>query len=189
MKLNLLPVLLLSSIVTIGCNANKEAVLEITVDYQQKVKWASDQYAVWIEDTEGHYINTVFVTKYATTEQAYTERPDCVPTWVRKAHPAAMAPEQLDAVSGATPASGVHTYRWNLTDRDGKKVPRGVYVFRLEATLDGSSRVIFKNEINLGKRPMTIEAIPEYTEPDQEKHKDMIQSVVAAYKFVKKEAQ
>ena len=182
MKHTIYPILAL--LLFIGCKDNKKGVLEITVDYHQKVKWASDQYAIWVEDADGNYMNTIFVTKYSTTKQAYTERPDCIPVWVSKANPASMDNTQIDAISGATPDSGIYTYTWDLKDKNGKQVPAGTYTFVLEATLDGGSRVIFKNNIEIGKAPVTVEAIPEYTQPEHEKNKDMIGAVTARYKLI-----
>ena len=181
MKLKATLLLFIASLFTVSCT-QKEGILEITVDYQQQIKWASDQYAIWIEDTEGNYINTIYVTKYATTEQSYNERPDCVPIWVSKANPAGMTSEEVDAISAATPDSGIHTYTWDMKDKAGNKVKSGEYVFILEATLDGNSRVVYKNNIVMGKKPVTVSGIPEFTHPEREKHKDMIRSVVANYK-------
>ncbi|NDV82561.1 DUF2271 domain-containing protein [Bacteroides sp. 51] len=183
MKLKKYLILLIIPLLITSCK-EKEGILEVTVDYEQKVKWASDQYAVWIEDLSGNYINTLFVTQYATTGQAYNERPDCVPLWMSKTNPAGMTSEQIDAISAATPNSGVHTYTWNLIDKEGSKIRPGTYVFVLEATLDGDSRVLFKNEIHIGKKSATSVGIPEYTRPEREKHKDMIRSVVANYKIL-----
>ena len=186
MKLRTLLILFVVTLFTTSCT-KKEGILEISVDYQQKVKWASDQFAVWIEDEAGNYINTLFVTKFATTELSINERKDCVPVWVSKAQPLSMAAEELDGITMATPDSGIVTRVWDLKDRQGNKVKPGTYVFILEATLDGSSRVIFKNSINLGKKPVTVSGVPQFTHPSSEKHKDMIRSVVADYKLIEVE--
>ena len=183
MKLKTYLILLLIPLFAISCT-QKEGILEVTVDYQQKIKWASDQYAVWVEDLSGNYINTLYVTRFATTELSYTERLDCVPLWVSKANPAGMTKEQVDAISAATPDSGIHTYTWDLKDKDGNKIKNGTYNFVLEATLDGNSRVIFKNEIIIGRKPTTSIGEPTFNHPEREKHKDMIRSVVANYKLI-----
>ena len=183
MKLRTLLILFIVPLFTISCK-QKEGILEVRVDYQQKIKWASDQFAVWIEDEAGNYVNTLFVTKFATTELAINERKDCVPVWVSKAQPTKMAVEELDAITMATPESGIITHVWDLKDKQGNKVKSGNYVFVLEATLDGNSRVIFKNNIKIGRKPVTVSGISEYTHPDREKHKDMIRSVVVDYKFI-----
>ena len=179
-------ILFIIPLFTISCK-QKEGILEVSVDYQQKIKWASDQFAVWIEDEAGNYINTLFVTKFATTELSLNERPDCVPVWVSKAQAKKMTVEELDAVTMATPNTGIITHVWDMKDKQGNKVKPGTYVFILEATLDGNSRVIFKNSINMGNKPETVSGIPEFTHPDREKHKDMIRSVVANYKLIDKE--
>ena len=183
MKLKTIFTLFIISLLTISCQ-QKEGILEVSVDYQQKIKWASDQFAVWIEDEAGNYVNTLFVTKFATTELSLNERPDCVPVWVSKAQPAKMNSAELDAITMATPNTGIITHTWDMKDKQGNKVKPGNYVFILEATLDGNSRVIFKNNIQLGNKPVTVQGVPEFTHPDREKHKDMIRSVVADYKLI-----
>ena len=183
MKLKTLLILFIIPLFTTGCK-QKEGVLEVSVDYQQQDGWASNQFAAWIEDEAGNYINTLFVTKYSTTEHALNERPDCVPVWVSKAQPAKMAVEELDAITMATPNSGIVTYAWDLKDKQGNKVKRGTYVFVLEATLLWDSRVIFKNNIDLGKKPVTVLGISEFTRPDSVQNKGMIRSVVADYKLI-----
>ena len=185
MKLKAIFILFIIPLFIISCK-QKEGILEITVDYEQKAKWASDQFAVWIEDNAGNYINTLFVTQFATTELAYTERGDCVPVWGSKAQPSKMTAEEIDAISMATPPSGIYKHTWDLKDKQGIKIKPGTYVFVLEATLDNNSRVIFKNNIEIGRKPMSVSGIPEYTHPDREKNKDMIRSVVANYKLIDK---
>ena len=178
-------VLFITLLSLISCKP-KEGILEISVDYEQKAKWASDQFAMWIEDNSGNFINTLFVTRFATTKLAYTERGDCVPVWVGKAQPSKMTAEEIDAISMATPSSGIYKHVWDLKDKQGNKIKPGTYVFVLEATLDNNSRVIFKNNIEIGNRPVTVSGVPEFTHPDREKHKDMIRSVIVDYKLVYK---
>lgn len=185
MKLKNLFIMFVVFLLTISCK-QKDGILEVSVDYDQKEKWASDQFAMWIEDSSGNFINTLFVTEFATTELAYTERGDCVPVWVNKAQPSKMTAEEIDAISMATPLSGIYKHTWDLKDKQGNKVKTGVYVFVLEATLNNNSRVIFKNNITIGNKPVTVSGIPEYTHPDREKNKDMIRSVVANYKLIDK---
>ena len=185
MNLKKLFVLFIIPLSIISCK-QKEGFLEVSVDYEQKEKWASDQFAMWIEDSSGNFINTLFVTQFATTELAYTERGDCVPVWVSKAQPSKMTVEEIDAVSMATPLSGIYKHTWDLKDKQGNKVKPGTYVFVLEATLSNNSRVIFKNSIKIGNKPSSVSGIPEYTHPNQEKNKDMIRSVVANYILIDK---
>jgi len=185
MKLKTLFILFLMPLFIISCK-QKDGILEVSVDYDQKEKWASDQFAMWIEDTSGNFINTLFVTQFATTELSYTERGDCVPVWVSKAQPSKMTAEEIDAISTATPVSGIFNHTWDLKDKQGVKVKHGTYVFVLEATLTNNSRVIFKNNIKIGNKPVSVPGIPEYTHPDREKNKDMIRSVIVNYKLIDK---
>ena len=101
----------------------------VTFEYERQSGSASNQYAVWIEDMSGNYIQTLFATKW-TAAGGYESRPDSIAMWVEKSGIASMPDYYVDAVSGATPrASGRQSYTWNLKDIDGETVPSGEYRF------------------------------------------------------------
>lgn len=181
----------LITIFLFGCkNKNTEdnmygnAVLNITIDYEKQPGPGSNQWAVWIEDSEGYVVKTIFVTKF-TADGGYVPRPACIPIWVSKVNPSELSGITLDAISGATPDSGLLKYVWNLTDDDGTAVGNGNYSLVVEATLFGDSEVIFKAPITVGKKEMKVSAIPEYTS-HEEKNKNMIKTVNAEYILIKK---
>lgn len=153
--------------------------LEITVDYERQSGRGSNQYAVWIEDTEGNHVKTLYVTRF-TGEGGYEPRPDCTPTWVEKSGVESLNKEQIDAFTGATPQSGKHVYTWDGTDSSGQKVASGDYVFVVEATYLGNNIVMFRGDFATGARETEIECAPRFNS-DEKQNRDMIKSVSARY--------
>lgn len=58
--------------------------LKISIDFNRSSTPASNQYAVWIEDTDGNVVKTLFVTNF-TSNGGYAVREDSIPTWVAHA--------------------------------------------------------------------------------------------------------
>lgn len=79
--------------------------VRLTFHYTKAATKASNQFAVWIEDSEGNIVKTIAVTDF-TAQGGYDKREDALPKWVKAADPAKSAAEQIDAVSSATPAIG-----------------------------------------------------------------------------------
>ena len=83
------------------------------------------QFAIWLEDTDGNYISTLYVTEKACKKSwifAPKEgRPESLPVWYHasnydpKKEQKADALISLDAVSGATPKTGI-TFSKNIPD-------------------------------------------------------------------------
>ena len=169
----------------------KASSVELSFNYLKKSGPGSNQYAVWIENSEGKVVRTLFVTKFTTQGRAmggqerrrgYTFRPTCVPTWVKNAGAEQMTDEQIDAVTGATPAqSGVQTYTWDFNDAQGKAVPAGSYRIILEATLYNNSIVLYSGSFSTTDKAGAIALTSKLTEED-EQHKDMITEVKAELK-------
>lgn len=183
---------ILSCMLLTACNKSKatsdnmhgKAVLKIMVDYEKQEGPGSNQWAVWIEDTQGNLVKTIYVTSF-TADGGYIPRPACTPIWVSKANPASLSGALIDGFSGATPDSGMQTYTWDLTDDGESAVGNGEYYFVVEATLFGESEVIYKAPFTVDdKESNMIEADPSFTSED-EKNKEMIKSVTAQYVLLK----
>ena len=165
--------------------------VELSFNYQKQSGAGSNQYAVWIENSEGKVVRTLYVSKFTTQGRAmggqqrrrgYTFRPTCVPTWVKNAKAEEMTDEQIDAVTGATPAqSGVQTFTWDFKDADGKAVPAGNYKIFLEATLYFNSIVLYSGSFSTSEKAGAISLTSKLTEED-EQHKNMITEVKAQLK-------
>ena len=134
----------------------------ITFDYERQYGSASNQYAVWIEDMDGNYINTVYATQW-TASGGHKNRPDAIALWVEKSGIATMPDYYVDAISGATPkSSGSQSYTWNLKDINGEIVSPGEYKFFVEGTLRWKNHVIYSGVIEISDAPATIQADAEY---------------------------
>jgi hypothetical protein len=142
--------------------AQSGATVELTFTFTRQSGAASNQFAAWIEDTEGKYIKTLYVTRW-TANGGYSRRPSSIPVWVRKSELSKMAKAQIDAVSGATPQTGTVTYAWDGTDSKGTALSTGDYVLVLEGTLRWENQVYYRVPITLGKGTMTPKINVEYT--------------------------
>ena len=135
----------------------------VTFDYEKQSGSASNQYAIWVEDMEGNYVNTIYATKW-TANGGFKSRPDSIAIWVEKSDISSMPDYYADAVSGATPkASGNQSYTWNLKDINGDTVSPGEYKILVEGTLRWKNYVLYSGEIMIGDAPVTIQADAEYT--------------------------
>ena len=170
--------------------AAKASSLEGSFNYQKQAGPGSNQYAVWIENGKGEFVKTLFVTSYTAKGRArggeqpkrgYIVRPACVPTWVKNSKAEEKTDVQLDAVTGATPQSGLQTFTWDFTDEQGKPVPQGTYKVKVEATLIFDSDIVYTGTFSTKDKPGNITLTSELTKPD-EQHKDMVTDVKALLK-------
>ena len=133
----------------------------VTFDYTKISGSASNQWAIWIEDMDGNYINTVFATKW-TAVGGHKTRPDSIAVWVEKSDIASMPDYYVDAISGATPKAGSQSYSWNLKDINGDTVSPGEYKVFVEGTLRWKNYVLYSGVITLDGNAVTVEADAEY---------------------------
>lgn len=154
-------------------------VLTIRLNFERSGTSASNQYAIWIENTAGEVVRTLYVSNF-TANGGYQRREDCVPTWVAHAHPAQMSADELDAVSGATPRSGQHVHTWDGKDERGNVVTQGEYRIYVEGTLYWSSTVLYSGVVRWGGDKQTIRLTPAFSKEDQT-NRNMITEVVAEY--------
>lgn len=189
MKIRIILMAVLAAIIAMPASAQsskKASAVELSFNYQKQSGAGSNQWAVWVENSEGKVVRTLSVTSFTSKgrggRRGYTFRPTCVPTWVKNAGAEQMTDEQIDAVTGATPSqSGVQTYTWDFKDADGKEVPAGDYKICLEATLYFNSIILYSGSFSTKDKAGEIKLTSTLTEED-EKHKDMITEVKAALK-------
>ena len=162
----------------------------ITFNFEKQSGRASNQFAVWIEDTGGNHVKTLYATHF-TAGGGYKDRPDSIPTWVEKSGLATMTKSEVDAISGATPKVGTLTYSWDLTDANGDTVSLGDYMFFIEGSLRWKNRVLYSGMISVGDSPVTVQAESEFfyeasdSQPalsDDSPETEMIGAVTASYK-------
>ena len=163
----------------------------ISFDYTRQNGPGSNQYAVWIEDSKGEVVKTLFVTSFTSkgrsrggepAKRGYTFRPSCVPTWVQHAKAEKMSDTEVDAVTGATPkADGTQTFAWDFTNQQGKKVASGTYKVFVEATLINNSIITYQGEVKTSAKAGKIALTSTLTEPN-DTHAGMIRNVKAEVK-------
>jgi len=150
--------------------------LEVTFIFTRQSGTASNQYAVWIENTEGKYIKTLYATRF-TANGGYSRRPASIPMWVKQSELAKMTKAQVDAVSSATPKTGNVTYTWDGTDNKGAALPTGDYVLVIEGTLRWENQVYYRAPISLGKGAITPKVSVEYVGDGATAERAMIKDV------------
>jgi hypothetical protein len=130
--------------------AAQQAAAELRFTFTRQSGSASNQYAVWIEDSEGQYVKTLYATRW-TANGGYRRRPTSIPIWVNRSGLSGMTRAQADAISGATPRTGTVSYTWDGTNSRGAPVPAGDYMLFLEGTLRWENQVLYRAPIRLGQ--------------------------------------
>lgn len=143
-------------------SSHLDGTVAIAFDFEERNTYSSNQFAIWIEDLEGNFIKTVYVTSF-TANGGYKKREDAVPVWVEKSHIESASSKEIDAMSGATPKSGSLMYIWDLTDKQGQSVVPKEYKFYVEATVYKENRVIYSGTIDISGENMTVLADAAYT--------------------------
>ena len=135
--------------------------VEISLTFQRLTGFATNQFAVWIEDEAGDYVRTVFATRY-TADGGWKPRPLSLALWVEKSALPEMPLNTVDAFSGATPRPGEQTYVWDCKDDAGRTVPVGEYVVCIEGTLRNEDVVIYTAKVEIGGPTKEAEVKTEY---------------------------
>ena len=135
--------------------------LIVEFDYAKQSGHASNQFAVWIEDTNGNLVKTLYATRF-TVNGGYQNRPDSLLTWVDKSGLPSMEKDQIDTITGATPKAGTLSYAWDLTNTNGEALPHGEYLIFVEGSLRWKNHVLYSANIVIGDTPITVSANAEY---------------------------
>jgi len=141
--------------------AAQQAAAELSFSFIRQSGFASNQFAVWVEDSQGVHIKTLYATRF-TADGGWKRRPTSIPLWVKQSSLSSMTKSQVDALTGATPKSGTLTYRWDGADSRAAPLPAGDYVLILEGTLRGDNQVIYRAPLRLGQGPAAAEVSVEY---------------------------
>jgi len=82
------------------------------------------QTAVWIEDFEGNFIKTIYISGFsANAKEVQVHLPKYADSSKFK---------DVDTVTGASIDLGHHIYVWDLTDSSGKRIKKGEYNIKVE---------------------------------------------------------
>lgn len=149
--------------------------VDISFQYQRMSTHASNQIAIWVEDSNGKLVRTILVTNFTARGHGYRNREDSLSAWVKAAKPKDMSDSEIDAISSAIPNSGTLAYSWDMTDNNGEPVPEGIYVVKTERTLYWSSNILYTAEINTEDTPAgRLKAQSVRSEPNNHDNENMI---------------
>ena len=59
----------------------QNGLMTISFDYMAQDGYASNQFAVWVENTDGAVVKTLYATRFAA-KGGFEKRPDAIPLWV-----------------------------------------------------------------------------------------------------------
>jgi hypothetical protein len=140
--------------------SDAEGKVTVSFDYEKQSGYASNQFAVWIEDVDGVLVKTLYATQFTATG-GFSLRPDSIALWVKKSEVASLPSESVDAITGATPKSGHLEYVWDISD--GEAVPAGDYRFVVEGSLRWQNSVLCSGMIAVGNTADVAKTDPKYT--------------------------
>jgi len=164
----------------VGGNAVAKEV-DVEFDFNRMGRIASNQVAVWIEDSDGRHVRTLFVTDFTARRRGYRIRLAALPAWVRSYEPAARPAQEVDAVSHATPGNGRVRLTWDCKNSNNEPVPPGTYSVRIEGNIFWEEIVYFSAGIEVGGEGTTVEPAPVYTSDEAAADIPLISSVVVTY--------
>lgn len=121
--------------------------VEVAFDYQKSEKRGSNQFAVWVEDSGGNHVKTLYATRFTAEGGWSSKRENSIPAWVKSFRPAEKNKEQIDAVTSATPASGRQTFLWDGRNSAGEMSAKGEYTVFVECTYFDVNRVLYTAKI------------------------------------------
>ncbi|MDR2650507.1 MAG: DUF2271 domain-containing protein [Clostridiales bacterium] len=152
---------------------------EISFSCDNLLLVASNQYAFWIEDMDGNYIDTLYVTRY-TGGEGYRRRPQSIQQWVSAARPGDMRSSEIDAITGATPKPGNYSVYWDFTDGKGNAASDTQYRYFIEGTMYMGDNVLYSGVFTTGEEVWEEYPVPEYSVPNSE-YKAMLSNIRVAY--------
>ena len=95
--------------------------IEMTLGYRDQI---APQTAVWIEDSEGNYLKTIYISGFASHVKEHQMH---LPSWAESSKF-----RDIEAVTGASIDCGNHLFYWDYTDFEGKKVEDKNFIVRYE---------------------------------------------------------
>jgi hypothetical protein len=103
------------------------------------------QTAVWIEDADGNFVKTLYVSGFAGYVK---ERQVTLPIWGNSSNFV-----DVDGVTGASIDVGHHIYVWDLKDLSGNEVKSGSYTVKVEVSYWPSMHYqLAQGAIEVGKK-------------------------------------
>lgn len=127
-----------------------QKAVEVALTFAKQGGYASNQFAVWVEDANGNFIKTIYATRF-TALGGWKKRELSLPAWVKNSGLSTKPKDvSVDAITAPTPGSGVLRYSWDGKDGTGKNLPAGDYKIFVEASLRNENRAVYIADIKLG---------------------------------------
>jgi len=104
--------------------------------------------AVWVEDSDGNFVNTVSVWYNPPKGERWINH---LESWF-----SAADGTDVDAVTGATRPAGTYSVTWDGTDTEGNRVPSGDYVVYVEAAREHGPHSLSSGNIELGSAKTSV---------------------------------
>ena len=154
--------------------------LEISFSYESVRSIGSSQFAFWVEDMDGNYIDSLYVTYFTARARGYERRPQSLPHWVSVAQPGSMLQSELNAISGATPKPGNFIAYWDFTDRNGNMATGMQFRYFVHATTFMNENLSYSGIVTVGDEMWEYSPKPEYNSPDSANN-NMISNVKVTF--------
>jgi len=154
-------------------------IVDVSFVFHRQYGMSSNQFAVWIENANGSHIKTLYTTRW-TADGGWKIWDVLLPDWKNAAQPQKKSPKAIDAVSGATPSTGILSYTWNCKNENGEIVPAGEYQYFVEGNLRWANRVLYTGKIIIGGSAQQSEGKSEYFS-DYIDERIMITNVIVKY--------
>lgn len=153
--------------------------VQITYDLHRIPTTGSNQVAVWVENENGQFIRTLFVTRF-TAKGGYLKRTSSLKGWVEKSSWKDATKDEIDALSSATPAAGKQNVTWDCTDAKGQPVPAGTYYICMEGNLRKGNMMYAKAKLEIGKNSQKVVADLSFI-PEEGKSEPLFDNVMVDY--------
>lgn len=95
--------------------------IEMTLGYRDQI---APQTAVWIEDIEGNYLKTLYISGFASHVKEHQMH---LPNWAESSKF-----RNIEAVTGASIDCGNHLFYWDYTDFEGNEIKADEFIVRYE---------------------------------------------------------
>jgi hypothetical protein len=166
--------------ISVAAGGGSPGTVKISYVLHRIPKIASNQVAAWIEDESGIYVKTLFATRFSA-QGGFKKRPHSLPEWVKASNWENASPAEVDAVSGATQKAGTIELTWDCTDRYGKPVAAGIYVYKIEGNIFWDNRVVWQGRIAVSGARNSSTAKPAYFPDDAAEQGSLIERVHAVF--------
>ena len=127
--------------------ADVSGELSITFEFMQQEGWATNQFAVWVEDMSGRHVHTLFATDWGYYG-GFGVRGVALPVWLERIDADALSDAELAAFVSPVPDSGTLSFSWDLTDAYGSGVTPGYYRFIVEGNIRWANRIMFEGVVD-----------------------------------------